>query len=408
MPTSAAQVDVQAPPGLYDHIGGGAHPPWTAGPGSAGEPASAHAAGGDGAAGSSGSLHELKKQVCSEVVEMVGDQIEGKTAVAVDAIWKRGQRVMQQLQEQQKSQAEQLQGQLAACAESHRRLEQENVMLRGSLEALMKHLTIVFGTPPYMLPQPPDVQLPRAPFPPHFAQQGHTAPPTPTLPAVPEAEEGEAEEAEELTAAPELDDRADAPEPSSRRGCEAGEHVRSQPVPLERGDGAPEDPRAAALAAPAPQPPDDQSPLGSAAAAPAVAPPLAAVPAYTFSVKLRRADQVPVGLDLQGDADDRCLIVRAVRPDGAVEAWNRQCAGDAREIRPGDRIVRINDAEDPHSMGQECLTKFFLKVTVLRGGGDHALGAFHAPRGLRADADEFVPRVGARPAARQLRRAQTE
>ena len=31
------------------------------------------------------------------------------------------------------------------------------------------------------------------------------------------------------------------------------------------------------------------------------------------------------------------LLVERVLPGGAVEAWNRQCPGDFREIRPGDR-----------------------------------------------------------------------
>lgn len=99
---------------------------------------------------------------------------------------------------------------------------------------------------------------------------------------------------------------------------------------------------------------------------------------------LRRADNVPVGLDVQGE--DNSLLVERVRAGGAVEAWNRQCPGALREIKPGDRIIMINDVEDPEGMRQECLTKHLLKLTVVRGSGNVQTKA-----NLRADADEFVP-----------------
>jgi len=112
-------------------------------------------------------------------------------------------------------------------------------------------------------------------------------------------------------------------------------------------------------------------------------------PAATFSVVLRRADNVPLGLDVRGDADETCLLVESVRAGGAVEAWNKQCPDHARAIRAGDRIVKINDAEDSDSMRDQCVNKYLLRITLVRGG---QLASQQAGS-LRAEADEFVPRV---------------
>merc|ERR1719507_2518922 len=78
----------------------------------------------------------------------------------MDTLWQRGQRAMQHLQKQQTIQTERLQSQLAVCAESYRNLEREHAMLRSGLEALMKHLTLVFGAPPHMQLPPPTVPVP--------------------------------------------------------------------------------------------------------------------------------------------------------------------------------------------------------------------------------------------------------
>merc|ERR550532_2578978 len=106
-------------------------------------------------------------------------------------------------------------------------------------------------------------------------------------------------------------------------------------------------------------------------AAPAVTAALPAgsiVPVDTFNLTLRRADNVPLGLELQpGVPGDGGQLVEAVHPGGAIEAWNRQCPGDTREIRVGDRIVSINGHEDAESMWEECRTKQLIRMMVLRG-----------------------------------------
>jgi len=92
---------------------------------------------------------------------------------------------------------------------------------------------------------------------------------------------------------------------------------------------------------------------------------------------------------VRGDADETCLLVESVRAGGAVEAWNKQCPDLARAIRAGDRIVKINDAEDSDSMRDQCVNKYLLRITLVRGG---QLASQQAGS-LRAEADEFVPRV---------------
>lgn len=124
---------------------------------------------------------------------------------------------------------------------------------------------------------------------------------------------------------------------------------------------------------------------------------------------------MPLGLDVIGEPNVEWLLVEGIRLGGAVEAWNRQCHGDAREIRTGDRIIMINGAKDADSMRDECVKKHLLKMTVVRGA-PAAVAAPPAPTsaavsaaaasgnavssmGLRAAAHEFVPQ------ARQLCRA---
>jgi len=110
-----------------------------------------------------------------------------------------------------------------------------------------------------------------------------------------------------------------------------------------------------------------------------------------FSFTLRKADGTDLGLNVSHHEDDKALRVEGVRPEGAVEAWNRQCVGSTasdKAVCPGDRIVSINGVvNDPTKMLEECRDKQLLKITVTRGE------AAAAPKTLvlRADAPEFVP-----------------
>jgi hypothetical protein len=89
---------------------------------------------------------------------------------------------------------------------------------------------------------------------------------------------------------------------------------------------------------------------------------------FLFSVTIRRADGVELGLEIMRDEPYE-LIVAGVIPNGAAEAWNRQCfAGpfSSKAIVPTDRIVGINGRCDCDGMLEECRQRQLLKIFVVR------------------------------------------
>mmetsp|Transcript_11419 Transcript_11419/g.21582 ORF Transcript_11419/g.21582 Transcript_11419/m.21582 type:complete len:287 (-) Transcript_11419:175-1035(-) len=221
--------------------------------------------------------------------------------------------------QKQAAQAEKIQCELQRCSEAYRSLERENAMLRATLQALCRQL---LGAPMHC-----------GLFP--FGDAKEDSPSVST-----DVEEP----SDPLEPAPQLS----SVERSSHREMELAE--------------------------------SDEGAAGSGETGSPGSEPPSLDPASVFSLTLRRADTVPVGLHVQGDDG---LLVERILPGGAVEAWNRQCPGDYREIRPGDRIIKINGREDAEGMRSECLQKLLLKMTVQRG----------STMNLRAEADEFVPQV---------------
>jgi len=136
--------------------------------------------------------------------------------------------------------------------------------------------------------------------------------------------------------------------------------------------------------------------------------------AGTFSITLRKADEVSLGLSVNPDEnEEKTLIVEGVLPGGAVESWNRQCFGDAtgeRVVVAGDRIVRVNGIDgDVKKMLEECTKSRLVKLVIARGtasaqtrfnatiGGSGQSEATQASEPaarastLRTKAPEFVP-----------------
>jgi len=93
----------------------------------------------------------------------------------------------------------------------------------------------------------------------------------------------------------------------------------------------------------------------------------------TFSITLRKADDVSLGLSVNAEEqeDPKALMVKAVLPGGAVDSWNRQCFGDGsgeRVVVAGDRIVRVNGIEqDVNKMLEECTNQRLVKLVIARG-----------------------------------------
>jgi len=113
-----------------------------------------------------------------------------------------------------------------------------------------------------------------------------------------------------------------------------------------------------------------------------------------FSFTLRKADGTDLGLNVSHTEDDKALTVEGVRPEGAVEAWNRQCTGSTaseKAVCTGDRIVSVNGViNDPIKMLEECRDRQLLKLTVVRTDRE-AVATPKSSITLRADASEFVP-----------------
>ncbi|CAK0857580.1 unnamed protein product, partial [Prorocentrum cordatum] len=366
-----SQVEVQAPPGLENVSGCQLQ----------------------GAAEEEPATEDWRESLVDEVAASVQAHIEWRTAAAQEALWQRGQHEIRCIKEQQMAEAELLQGQLTSCAESCRRLEHENRALRSGLEALVKQLSTFWPAPPSPC---------GAASPPGKGARGATLRRTSSGPASACAQDADSP----TSVAEPMKVSGGAPESEGAATGSLGEDLSPQRAPPtsggEGGEAASMDaetpPGLSAAAGATAAPRDDGAEAGSPSSE-AARPAPQALP---FTITLRRADHVLLGLDVQpGESDANCLQVKAVRPGGAVEAWNRQCPGEMREIRPGDRIIRINDSQDAASMTEECYMKHLLRMTVVRStpGASEDVGPEPDPKArqveLRADADEFVPQASA-------------
>lgn len=92
----------------------------------------------------------------------------------------------------------------------------------------------------------------------------------------------------------------------------------------------------------------------------------------SFGFTIRKADDCSLGLDVNHTDADTCLQVTGIKPGGAMQAWNKQCAGPAagKAVVPGDRIVKVNNATTPTEMLRECREQKLLKFVVQRGDCD--------------------------------------
>eukprot|EP00931_Biecheleriopsis_adriatica_P100834 TRINITY_DN76074_c0_g1_i1.p1 TRINITY_DN76074_c0_g1~~TRINITY_DN76074_c0_g1_i1.p1 ORF type:complete len:367 (+),score=77.84 TRINITY_DN76074_c0_g1_i1:72-1103(+) len=94
----------------------------------------------------------------------------------------------------------------------------------------------------------------------------------------------------------------------------------------------------------------------------------------TFTFTLRKADNTDLGLDVSSGKADDGLLVEKILPGGAAEAWNRHqdpATGAGRDLRRGDRIIKVNETEgDIAAMLEECRLKKLLKFTVQRAGSE--------------------------------------
>mmetsp|Transcript_22519 Transcript_22519/g.49750 ORF Transcript_22519/g.49750 Transcript_22519/m.49750 type:complete len:286 (-) Transcript_22519:83-940(-) len=112
----------------------------------------------------------------------------------------------------------------------------------------------------------------------------------------------------------------------------------------------------------------------------------------TFVITLRTASAGGLGLNLT--VHDDYLEVDSIVPGTVMEAWNRQCTGQAgRAVVPGDRLIGVNSiVADPKAMLEELAKNRLLKLTLSRNPA--AVKASPTPpstSSLRGNAPEFIP-----------------
>merc|ERR1712187_698369 len=89
-------------------------------------------------------------------------------------------------------------------------------------------------------------------------------------------------------------------------------------------------------------------------------------PTSPIGLTLRRAQGQPLGLKVRELGDQSGLFVESVQPGSVADSWNQQCAGESREIKPGDRVVAVNGETVAMEMRKECLQKLLLKLELVR------------------------------------------
>mmetsp|Transcript_21749 Transcript_21749/g.49498 ORF Transcript_21749/g.49498 Transcript_21749/m.49498 type:complete len:396 (+) Transcript_21749:108-1295(+) len=142
-----------------------------------------------------------------------------------------------------------------------------------------------------------------------------------------------------------------------------------------------------AEALPPPQTPPQRTPLSLANS---LSPPSQNGDMSRLQITLRKADGAELGLYLLCSDTEQGLRVEGVRPEGAVQAWNRQCQDKSKEIVNGDRIVSVNGiTQDPDRMLEECKEKQLLRLVIERANPLASTMATNTT--LRADANVFVP-----------------
>eukprot|EP00448_Togula_jolla_P002428 CAMPEP_0170603792 /NCGR_PEP_ID=MMETSP0224-20130122/19094_1 /TAXON_ID=285029 /ORGANISM="Togula jolla, Strain CCCM 725" /LENGTH=476 /DNA_ID=CAMNT_0010928683 /DNA_START=100 /DNA_END=1530 /DNA_ORIENTATION=- len=328
------------------------------------------------------------------VLRDVDDRVAGKS----EELWQRGRKALNQMQLKQKEKTNRLAEDVAKCHERQRALEAENEKLQQVLTQLASRFQMLGAA---FAPQAScanvtgaadgfgcglgDAQAPAAlATPPHGSQDRNAelfAPFTP-VPGASNAEGKDSRGDGKLPEVPAFPFPASPAAPLSLAKALGTQTPQRTPLSL------------ANSLTPAPSPNSEAS-----------APHYLAGGCTTFTFTLRKAEGCELGLNVSHhEGGTPVLQVESVRPDGAVEAWNRQCQGTAsaeKAVLPGDKITSVNKvSNDPIKMLEECKEKQLLRLTIVRGdypqdvsGGLLPAKAPSTPSTtkLRADASVFVP-----------------
>jgi hypothetical protein len=387
MATGMVSTPFSLPPGLDATNGtGGASAAATGAPASSGlgavsaTPQAAKAASKDFMACKT----EDRQAILSEVRASILEEVDAKVAEKMKDLWTRGNKMIKKVEEDSQLKNTTILAELEKCREKQDSLKTEHEQLATLLQSMVQHINIMnscFGGmagPKIASPTPCSLAC-------LSAATGTNG----TASATTQPNSSSASAASTMQESPLQDFGSDL----SGVGF-AGSFAPLAPVP--------DFPFPATPAAPTPTP-SAATPLSLAEAlgseAPSTSVPVSLIGSLPppcqgqrmFSFTLRKADGTDLGLNVSHHEDDKALRVEGVRPDGAVEAWNRQCVGSTaseKAVLPGDRIVSVNGVvNNPAKMLEECRDRQLLKITVLRGEA----ASIHKTPSLRADAPEFVP-----------------
>lgn len=337
-----------------------------------------------------------RQQIVEAVKDAMVQEIGHRFSAEADKLWMRGKQALAKMQQRHNEETLRLQEELTKCYAKQRAYEEEQGKLKQVLQQLASHISLLgtnfatganknltaspgteSSTAAGQSPQQTEGSFAGEPFTPGPFTPGPASSLSSLLAELPNLSPGGGK----------LPDVPAFPFPSQQTPSAA-------PLSLAEALGGNQTPKRTplSLATTLASPPEaSMSPFSL----PSMSMHAALQGASTFSFTIRKADGADLGLNVShNQTDEPVLKVEGVRPDGAVEAWNKQCAGGASQakvVRAGDRIISVNAVlGDPVKMLEECKDKKLLKLTIVRDG-------FPLPQlpskatSLRADASVFVP-----------------
>lgn len=300
-----------------------------------------------------------QEALLAEVRRLVLEDIDTKVGDKMKDIWSKGNKMLKAAEQERQLKNSEILAELTMCRAKQDSLQAENDQLRTAIAGMVQHLNMLGTIFSNAKAAPAGLATPGAANGDSSAASAasvHGSPPcTPAAPGL---------EAGSFPPLPSVPDFPYSPALTATPSAPAA-------TPLSLAEALISDPPAS---------PYPVSLMGSLTQTP--------LGQKIFSFTLRKADGTDLGLNVSHHEEDKCLRVESVRPEGAVEAWNRQCLGSAaseKAVLPGDRIISVNSiSSDPIKMLEECRDSQLLKLTVVRGEAAKTTT-------LRADASEFVP-----------------
>lgn len=310
-----------------------------------------------------------REAIIVAVRKVVLAEVDSKVQEKAEELWKNGKKMLASIQTKHKEKTQALSDDLAECLKKQKVLEEDNEKLKTVLQGLaikFNMLGSVFSAAPKtgagiggvtgVHGAPGDLSTVASTMSPNQDSASQLFSPATLTPGAAETSKDA-----ESGASTNFADVPDFPFPAPAPALSLAEHLLQSPQPLS-------------LASSLESSPEGQENSSNS---------------FTFSFTLRKADGADLGLNVSHHEHDRVLRVEGVRPEGAVEAWNRQCASSAfaeKAVLAGDIISSVNNIMyDPKKMLEECRDRQLLKLTV------HRQRTPSKPTTLRAEASEFVP-----------------